>query len=108
MMHSLIFNDFTEFITAICDIISTPARFRHMKLLGISHFVSLQKDNHNSTEDVLKLRSANKIFKNPPCFKYYKSCMSLLGLRYMLWYIILVMNLASKFTNGAPVLISCM
>ena len=31
-MHSQIFRDFTEFLTVICDIISTPSPFQQMKL----------------------------------------------------------------------------
>ena len=31
-MHSHIFRDFTEFLTVICDIISTPSPFPQMKL----------------------------------------------------------------------------
>ena len=31
-MHSQIFMDFTEFLTVICDVISTPSPFQQMKL----------------------------------------------------------------------------
>ena len=31
-MHSQIFMDFTEFLTVICDVISTPFPFQQIKL----------------------------------------------------------------------------
>ena len=43
-MHSQIFMDFTEFLTVICDVKSTPSPFQQMKLyICIMYFVFTAK-----------------------------------------------------------------
>ena len=50
MTHSQIFRDFTEFLTAICDIISTPP-FTNEVIYAL-RISLLQKGNYNVTVDV--------------------------------------------------------
>ena len=52
-MHSHIFMDFTEFLTVICDVISTPSPFSTNGVIyALCISFSLQKGNHNVTGDV--------------------------------------------------------
>ena len=52
-MHSQFFRDFTEFLTFICDIISTPPPLSKNEVLyALSISFSLQKGNHNIIGDV--------------------------------------------------------
>ena len=48
-MHSQIFIDFTEFLTVICEVISTPSP---LAIYALCISFSLQKGNHNVTGDV--------------------------------------------------------
>ena len=53
MMHSQIFMDFTEFLTVICDVISTPSPLSTNEVIyALCISFSLQKGNHNVTRDV--------------------------------------------------------
>ena len=52
-MHSQIFRDFTEFLTVICDIISTPSPlYTNEVKYALCISFSLQKGNHNVTGNV--------------------------------------------------------
>ena len=51
-MHLQFFKDLTEFLTFICDIISTPPLSKNEVLYALSISFSLQKGNHNITGDV--------------------------------------------------------
>ena len=55
-MHSQIFMDFTEFLAVICDIISNspppPPLSTYEVIYALRISFSLQKGNHNVTEDV--------------------------------------------------------
>ena len=52
-MHSQLFRDFIEFLTFICDIISTPLPLSKNEVLyALSISFSLEKGNHNTTGGV--------------------------------------------------------